>query len=380
MTTTKEELLERVRGLLPAIAARAIESEEARKPHADSINELIEAEVMQTLVPLRFGGHELGLDALAEIVRLVSSACMSTGWVTAFYIGHNWMLTKFPEKVQLEVFADRPFGLIPIQPSPGITTKQVSGGYEISGRSNYSSGIMHADWVIVAQAGGPDSRAFVVPVEDVNVDDVWHMSGMSATGSNDVIVENLFVPEHRTLPSSELFGSTNSIHDNPLYSIPLLPFIYCEVMGVYCGGLDGATTAFDELMQEKVATWGGDVLATKQAVHVNLGEAHGRNRAARLLLDSHIVDTQDIAAERNFTLNARLDLKLRAGYLGNHCRESMNVMMAHAGTRSFRKDVPLQRFFRDLNTLASHAFIDWDVSRELFGRHRVGLEPNNPLV
>jgi 3-hydroxy-9,10-secoandrosta-1,3,5(10)-triene-9,17-dione monooxygenase len=98
------------------------------------------------------------------------------------------------------------------------------------------------------------------------------------------------------------------------------------------------------------------------------------------LLDSHIVDTQDIAAERNFTLNARLDLKLRAGYLGNHCRESMNVMMAHAGTRSFRKDVPLQRFFRDLNTLASHAFIDWDVSRELFGRHRVGLEPNNPLV
>jgi hypothetical protein len=232
---------------------------------------------MQTLVPVRFGGHELGLDAIAAIVRTIASADMSTAWVTAFYIGHNWMLTKFPEPVLCEVFADRPFGLIPIQPSPTIKIVPVTGGYEISGRSNYSSGIMHADWVMIAKAGGADARAFVVPVKDVEIVDVWHMSGMSATGSNDVVVENVFVPAHRTLEGAALFNGTDSIHDNPLYSIPLLPFIYCEVMGVYCGGLAGATAAYETVMREKIARWGGAAFATKQSVHMNVGEAHARS-------------------------------------------------------------------------------------------------------
>ena len=380
MTVTKEVLLERVIALLPAIAARAEECETDRKPHDDTIKELIETEVMQTLVPKRFGGHELGLDTLAAVARAISSACMSTGWVAAFYLGHNWMITKFPEKIQLEVFADRPFGLIPIQPSQGIKIKAVSGGYEISGRSNFSSGIMHADWVIIAKAGGEDARAFVVPIDDVEIDDVWHMSGMSATGSNDVIVEDLFVPAYRTLPGRTLFSGTDSIHDNPLYAIPLLPFIYCEIMGVYCGGLEGATAAYEDLMQKKVTTWGGEVLATKQAVHVNLGEAHARARAAGILVDRLVADTQAIAGQRDFTLDARLDLKLRAGYIGDLCREGVNAMMARAGTRSFHKTAPLQRFFRDLNTLATHAFIDWETCRELSGRHRLGLEPNHPLI
>ena len=380
MSITKEILIERVTSLLPGIAARALESEQQRKPHAESIRELIDAEILQSLVPKCFGGHELGLDTLAAIARAVASADMSLGWVTAFYIGHNWMLTKFPEQVQREVFAERPYGLIPIQPAPGISIKPVSGGYEISGRSAYSSGIMNADWVIVAKAGGPDARAFVVPVSDVEIDDVWHMSGMAATGSNDVIVDNVFVPEHRTLDAELLFGGMTSIHDNPLYSIPLLPFIYCEVMGVYCGGLDGATAAYEKLMQNKVAKWGGDVLATKQSVHMHLGEAHARNRAAGMLFERLVSDTQALAARRQFTLDDRMDLKLRAGYIGDLCRTAVNDIITRCGTSSFRTDEPLQRYFRDLNTLATHAFIDWDVSRELFGRHRFGLAPNSPLI
>ncbi|MFP6680606.1 MAG: hydroxylase, partial [Gammaproteobacteria bacterium] len=285
----------------------------------------------------------------------------------------------FPEQAQREVFTERPFGLIPIQPSPSVTIKKVSGGYEISGRSNFSSGIMHADWVVIAKAGGEDARALVVPIEDVEVDDVWHMSGMSATGSNDIITEDLFVPEHRTLPAVDLFEASPSIHDNPLYTMPLLPFIYCEVIGVYCGGLEGATAAYENLMQNKVKAWGGDVLATKQAVHIKLGEAHARARAAGHLLERLVADTQIITEQGNFTLDTRLDLKLRAGFIADLCREGMNAMMARAGTRSFRKDAPLQRFFRDLNTIATHAFLDWETCSELFGRHRLGLEPNHPL-
>ena len=295
-------------------------------------------------------------------------------------LGHNWMLTKFSEQVQREVFAERPFGLIPIQPTPGIEIRPVNGGYEITGRSNFSSGIMNGDWVIITKAGSADARAFVVPIEDCEIDDVWFMSGMAATGSNDVLVENLFVPEHRTLPSTQLFGGTDSIHANPMYSIPLLPFIYCEVMGVYSGGLAGATAAYDTHVQHKKMSWGGDALAGKQATHINLGAAHARSQAADILYDRLVEDTIAIAELRNFTLDVRLELKLRAGFIGDSCRVGVNEMMAHAGTRNFSLDAPLQRFFRDMNTIASHAFIDWDVCRELYGRHRLGLEPNSPLI
>lgn len=379
MQVTKDQLLEQVAAQLPGIAARAQATEAQRRPHDASISALIDTGVMQLLVPKRFGGHELGLDALAAVTRAVSSACLSTGWVTAFYIGHNWMLTKFPEQVQREVWADRLFGLMPIQPSPEVRIKAVSGGYEISGRSSFSSGIMHADWVMIAQAGGPDARAFVVPIKDVKVDDVWQMSGMCGTGSNDIITENLFVPAHRSVPTAELFNGTDSIHDNPLYCIPLLPFIYCEVMGVYCGGLDGATAAYQTLMENKVMTWGGDVLAQKQAVHINLGEAHARARAAGLLLERLVADTETCMRQREFSLDTRLDLKMRAGYIADLCREGVNTMMSRAGTRSFNLAAPLQRFFRDLNMLATHAFIERDVAFELYGRHRLGLAPNYPL-
>ena len=379
MSVTKEELLERVNSLLPAIAARSQQSEVDRKPNDDTISELIETEVMQALVPACYGGHELGLDTLTEIGRAIGSVCLSTAWVTAFYVGHNWMLTKFSEKIQREVITDRPFALIPIQPSPNVSIKPVTGGYEISGRSNFSSGIMHADWVVIAKSIGDDARAFVVPIDDVEVDDVWHMSGMAATGSNDVVTEDLFVPEYRTIPAVDLFEAKQSVHKNPLYTMPLLPFIYCEVLGIFCGGLEGATSAFDDLMQTKVKTWGGDVLATKQSVHINLGEAHAHARATGFLLERLVGDTQAITERGSFTLDERLDLKLRAGYLCDLCREGMNSMMARSGTRSFRLEAPLQRFFRDMNALTSHAFFDWETCRELFGRHRVGLEPNHPL-
>ncbi len=378
---TKAELLERVQGLLPGIAARSGESEASRKPHDKSIQELCDSGVLQALVPKRFGGHELNLDAMAEIVRAVSSACVSTGWITAFYIGHNWMVTKFSEQAQKEVFADRPYGLVPVQTSPTMDIEEVSGGWKISGRSNWGSGVMHADWVIVAGGiGREDARVFLVPIEDVEVDDIWYMAGMAGTGSNDILCEDTFVPEHRSVSAAEFFLKTDSIHDHPLYAMPFLPFIYCEAVGVYVGGMEGATAAFEQLMSEKVMAWSGHVLAERQAVHVDLGDIRARARAAGLLFERLVEDTLAFQEQKNFEIDVRVDLKLRAGFIADTCRDGVNQIMARTGTRAFRSENPLQRYFRDLNALASHAFVDWQVCREQYGRLFLGLPPNHPLV
>ena len=133
-------------------------------------------------------------------------------------------------------------------------------------------------------------------------------------------------------------------------------------------------------MQTKVAAWSTEVMAQRQAAHINLGEAHAQTRAAGILLDQQLTDTRAIAEEKDYTLENRLDLKLRATYINNMCREGVNAMMSRAGTRMFDVESPLQRFFRDINMLGTHAFLDWEVGRELYGRHRLGLPPNNPLL
>lgn len=373
-------LLERVDALLPGIATRAQQAETNRVLPDETIRELIEADILRMLVPRRFGGHELGVDTLAAVGRALATACMSTAWVTAFYLGHNWMLTKFPERGQREFFADKPYTMAPIQPTPALTVKQVPGGYEVNGRSSYSSGIMHADWVILMKSGGPEGRAFVVRRSEVEVEDVWFMGGMAATASNDVIAHDLFVPEHRTLDANSLFNATHSIHDNPLYRTPLLPFIYCEVMGVYVGGLAGATQAFENGISKKSRAHVGDKLAERQSVHISLGEAHARLQACDTLLERLVADTQAAAAGPGFDRDKRLELKLRTGLVVDMCRQSVNDMIALAGTSAFRLESPLQRFFRDLNTLSTHAFMERQAAFELWGRHRLGLEPNSPLI
>jgi len=379
-TVSAEELLDRVNALLPGIAARARQAEIDRRPPDETIRELVAADIMRMLVPKRFGGHEMGLATVTAVARMLSRSCMSTAWVTAFYLGHNWMLTKFPEQAQREVFADKPYTMAPIQPSPSLRIKPVPGGYEVTGRSSYASGIMHADWVILAKSGGADARAFVVRKEDIEVDDVWHMSGMSATGSNDVIAHELFVPAHRTLDAATLFNTCASIHDNPLYRIPLLPFIYCEVMGVYVGGLEGATQAYEDIVREKTRAHIGDRVAERQSTHVSLGQAHARLQAGNALLDRLVADTWALAEADAFDIEKRLELKLRAGYINDLCRQSVNEMASMGGTSAFRQDAPLQRCFRDLNTLATHAFTERHAAFELWGRQRLGLEPNSPLI
>ncbi len=385
MTTTREELIERTRAIAPGIAARAQETEALRAPMDETIKELIDAELMQVLVPKRFGGHELDLTTHAEIVEILGEACLSTAWIAAFYMGHNWMATRLSEKAQAEIFADRPFGLIPATTAPTFRATQVAGGFEVTGQASWGSGIMHADWVMVGGiVEGEGGFLFNVPIEDVEVHDVWHMSGMSGTGSNDLSLDNVFVPEHRTVEHREFSSGQSAgaaLHaHNPLYSLPLLPFIYCEVIGLFSGGLRGATATFEETVRGRVRTHSGAAVRDSQHSHVQLGEAEAKALVAERLMRDQIRLTEELMGGAGFEMADRIRLKAHAGHLIDHCRRAVNDIMSEAGTTSFKTDSPIQRHFRDLNMLATHAFWDWPACREQLGRSRLGLEPTHPLI
>lgn len=383
MSLTKDEAVARARALAPAIAQRAYECEHLRKPHDDTIKELIESDLLGLLVPKRFGGHELGLDAMAEVVFEISRACMSTGWIAAFYIGHNAAVPRMNPTLQEEIFNGKNYALIPGSTVPTLKVTPVDGGYKVSGKASWGSGIMHADWVIMAGMHEGEPLIFVLPIEDVAVGDVWFMTAMAGTGSNDMICDDAFVPEHRTMSMVKFSeGDTPgaSIHDNPMYSIPLLPFVYCETMGVFSGGLRGAADAFDSTMRNRARMHTNAAVKEKQYSHIQLGEAHAAAEIGEELMKLQSGMTTEIALNRPFTMADRARLKVHAGFLIDHCRRAVNDMVSHSSSAIFDEKLPLQRFFRDMNMLTTHAFFEWDNAREQYGRVQLGLEPNHPLI
>ncbi|WP_257558858.1 acyl-CoA dehydrogenase family protein [Sphingobium sp. CFD-2] len=382
MAITKQELVERARAIAPGIAARAQQTEVQRKPHDDNIKEMVDAGLMPVLLPKRWGGHELGLDAHMEIVEVISSACMSTGWIAGFYMGHHFYVTKFSERAQADVFADGPTCLLPGTTNSLMKAKKVTGGWEISGRATWGSGIMHATWALVGADTDDGRRVFLIPASDTRFDDVWFMSGMAGTGSNDIVVDGAFVPEHRgLLMESFMAGPTEGsrIHENPFYSMPLMPFIYNEIAGFFSGGLAGAVDAFETTIKKRVITHSEQATRERPQNHIQLGSAIASSIVAKELARSIVRQTMPLIGGE-FDLETRLRLKAQAGFLADHCRRTINEMMNRSGATNFQSSAPLQRFFRDVNTVAIHAYWDWEVAFEQLGRHRVGLAPNNPLV
>lgn len=383
MSAKNQELIERAKSLIPQIKARAQETEKLRRPHDDTLKDLIDAGILQMCVPKRWGGVEADPLTMHKVVELISSACMSTGWIASFYIGHNVVAAKFPLRAQEEMFGERGFVLMPTANAANLTARNVAGGWVINGRAAWGSGIMHADWVMMSGMADGKPLAFVMPISDVRVDDVWNYCGMAGTGSNDYLAEEVFVPEHRVISGIEMsMGPTagSTLHDNPLYSIPFILFAYCEIVGVLSGGLAGMTEEFHGIVDKRVRNFSGAVVKDQPQSHIALGEAKVAALIASELSQHHIERTKNILEKRPFSLADRLELKAHAGFISQHCREAANQIMSKAGATNFHLDAPIQRYFRDINTLANHAFWDWDVCRELVGRLSLGLEPNNPLV
>ncbi|MGE4409045.1 MAG: hypothetical protein EP321_00265 [Sphingomonadales bacterium] len=380
---TKEILVERARALAPEIAALARETEQARKPLDSVIRKLDEAGLFTPLTPRRWGGPELGLDTQLEIVEIISSACMSTGWVTAFYIGHHIFACRFSEQAQAEIFADGPRCLLPASTSAMMTVKTVPGGWELSGKATWGSGIMHADWVMVGGVAEDGARTFLLPARDVICQDVWHVAGMAGTGSNDIVADKVFVPSHRSeLYTDFLDGTTEGarIHDNPMYRGPLMPLIYSEIIGIFSGGLKGAQTNFAETIKKRVITHTGQTVNERPQAHIQVGQSFAALDVAQQLARTIVHRTQELIATGDNALEKRIALKALTGFVTDHCRRSVNEMINRGGSSMFLNERPLQRFFRDINMVAVHAHWDCEIGYEQLGRNFVGLPPTNPLL
>ena len=385
-TLTPEELVRRTTALKPLLAKHASACERGRRPVTEVWNAIRKTGCFYHFVPKKYGGLEFDVGTFIDAMLPLSEGCASTGWVAAFCVEHNWMLSQFPEEFQDEIFG----GKFPYVIAPGVTAPPgkaipFDGGYQISGRWKWGTGVMNSDWVMVACAIPDDPLKQVLfcalPTEEVTVLDTWHIDGMEGTGSHDIVIADAFVPAHRTMDMNDMRAGTahgGRLYSNPIYRQPMTPFlgVTAAIAGVGVGR--AALSAFTEQLQGRVIPGTTLKQSDKASAQMRLGHASVQIETAETLLRTVLDRNVAYAsAPTPATFEQRALMRMEIAFAIKLCRDAVGMLLEAGGAGAHMRGNPLQRHFRDVNVMSNHIIYDIDSASELRGRALLGLEPNS---
>src|SRR6185312_4596075 len=280
---TFDELRQRAEALVPVLRERAAKTEALRRIPEETIADLHRAGLFRMLQPARVGGSELPYGAFVELAAIIGRGCGSTAWVLNNLASHHWMLGYWPQEAQDEIWGpsrDTLIGSAFI--FPGGRARKAPGGYRLSGRWPFSSGVDASAWNMIAavvpdeQTGGSEYRVFLLPASDYSVIDTWYVSGLAGTGSKDVVVADAFVPQHRTLSVEAGKGGRHpgsTINPGPLFRLPWFALFGFVIASVSLGIAKGAIEQYVATARTKLGTYTGRSLADFSTMQVHVAEA-----------------------------------------------------------------------------------------------------------
>ncbi|KAB8187748.1 3-hydroxy-9,10-secoandrosta-1,3,5(10)-triene-9,17-dione monooxygenase oxygenase subunit [Microbispora catharanthi] len=385
------EVLDAVRALLPKIAERARSTDEDRRVPAESIRELVQAGVFRMLQPKRYGGVEGDPVSFYEVVREISAVCGSTGWTVAVLGVHPWQLALFEEAAQDEVWGSDPDALISSSYAPVGRLIPVEGGYRLSGRWRFSSGCEHASWAMVGglvlgDQGRPvDFMTVLVPRSDYLIADVWDVIGLRGTGSNDIIVEDAFVPAHRVMRNYEmaqLRGPGQKVNTGPLFRIPFGTVFTTTITAPVIGMAAGCYRSYVTAMRDRVRlSLGGGRFAEDQFAQVAVARAASEIDAAILQTDRNVREVYEHAV-RGETIPAELRLRVRRDQVRatERALEAIDILFKTAGGNSLSRGNPIERAWRDAHAGSVHVANDVERALAMYGKGEFGLAVEDNLI
>ena len=363
------------------LADRAAEAEQLRRLPDATVTDLVDSGFTELLAPSRYGGQQAPFPAILDPVRRMAHGCTSTAWTVGFLALHNWMLALFGERAQQEAFADRPF-LAPAPLAPTGRGLPTDGGIRLSGRWSWATGIMHGNWIIVAALCGPDDAPYpalaLLPIADVTVADVWHTDGMRATGSNDAIATDVFVPEHRLVSVRDIYAGTTpgaQLHDSPTYRWPMVPALALLAAMPALGSAERVAEIYAQRLGERVLPYEGVVQKDKPIAQAHLAGAQVRLRAVRGLLADTVGEIESlVTAGDRVDKPVRAQARLAAAHIVGESRSVIADLLGSGGAGIHFLSSPLQRYKRDVDMLSGHVVFDYDTSRELAGALALGMK------
>lgn len=376
-------LLERVRALTPTIASKSFEAEAQRRPLDEVIDALKATGVFRSFVAKRYGGYEIDMATYVDIGLAVAEADPSMGWITTFYMEHNWLLTMFADELQDEIFGAQPFVLAPGSVNPsGRAVPAGDGTYTLSGHWTFGTGICHADWVLVSgKIEGDDTdaaRSFLLPVDDVEVKDTWHVDGMAATGSRDIVVTEVAVPARRVslMPPPHVFARPG---DPYLLRIPIAPFLSLTAALPALGAAKRALVLFEDRLFDRVMFGTKRTQSARVPTQVRLANLRvGVDFAETLLRDLADRMQAHAAGRVDLDLLAQQHIRLAIAHVVRQCRDVVREVMQSSGSSVHYLDNELQRIHRDVHMMCAHTVFDIDLVAEGVGRQIVASKSDPP--
>jgi 3-hydroxy-9,10-secoandrosta-1,3,5(10)-triene-9,17-dione monooxygenase len=381
---TADAVLAGVEELLPALRERAQDTEDLRRIPDETIESLQETGFFRLLQPVRYAGYEASPVEFYRAVRLIASACGSTGWVSSVIGVHPWQLGIFDDRAQQEVWGADPSTLVSSSYAPMGRATATEGGFTFNGRWSFSSGCDHAQWIflgglVMGEDGTPvDFRTFLLPRSDYEIEDVWDTIGLRGTGSNDIIVKDAFVPEYRTLSfmdTGRCYGPGQSVNTGPLYKLPFASVFSCSISNPVLGMAQGAYEAYVSWTKERVRASSGGKAADDSFNQLRIADAASRIDGAVLQIERNLQEELDYA-----TKGEKIPMPLRVRVRRDQVNATgagiaaVDRLFESAGGRALRTGTPIQRFWRDAHAGRVHAINDPEKALAMYGQFELGLK------
>ena len=382
---TLTDVVARSAALIPLLRQNAGTTEKARRLAPGNVEALTEAGVFKMTVPRRFGGYEAALTTQNAVMENLARGCGSTAWVSTVCTACTWFVGLFPDETQDEIFDAPDVRVAGVLASAATATRR-DGGYVVSGRWPFNTGCLDAHWaaltVPLGSGDDPQPALALMPYAELEILDDWYVTGLAGTGSNTVVANEVFVPDHRLLPieraaREDYLSERNA--DSPLFRYALAPYLVAGSASTAIGLAREAMDVFVERASQRAITYTTYARQSDAPIaHQQLGEAALKVEAATLLRDKVSALVME-KAERGeqWTVRERIDVRAGTAYAVRLAKEAVQILLDGSGATSLREDAPMQRLARDAQAISLHSLLLPSTNVELLGRTLFGLEPNS---
>lgn len=385
----RADLVDRAAKLVPLLAGNAADTEAARRVVEENITAIDEAGLLSIMRPARFGGAETDFRTMLEVSRELARGCGSTAWVTTLMNVCAWFTGLWPEQAQDDVWGPgsggdpnaRVAGVL----APTGTTREVEGGMIVSGRWGWASGSAHSQWALVGVPRAEDQGMILIPMSDVTIEDTWFVAGMRGTASNTLVVDEVFVPNHRyiSVPAAINGELVRDFPDEALYRSAFVPVAALVLAGPQLGLAQAALDlVIEKAPRRSISYTFYENQVASPSVQLSLAKAASLVDSAHLHAYRAAADVDEYAATGAYPdYDARARMRMDTGAAVTYAREAIRILLSTHGASSFAEASPLQRIWRDSETASRHAVVNPEVGAEVYGKSLLGVRGDvTPLV
>ena len=363
-------LLDAVDSIGPILRENAAAAERDRRLTAQSVEAMRNAQLYRMCKPRVIGGLEAAPITALRVTEAVARLHPSAGWNLIVTVA-GWQLASWlPDAGAAEVLAD-PDAVVAGAFTPTGKAVPTQGGYVVTGRWGFGSGIREAEWIIgvalIYDAGSEEPRKdedghpielmVFFPAPEVTVYDNWNAMGMRATGSNDFSVAEVFVPDHRAATIAPLSKLPAACATASIYRLSVW-FIVAGLTAPALGAAQRAIDALKELARRKTPSFTTSKLAERPVAQMQVARAEALIGAARAYLYETVGAAWTTAQDgRYLDLDQKIRIQLAACHAMQSAAEAIDLVHAAAGTSAIKQDQPFEMCLRDVKVMTQHTDI-----------------------